>query len=101
VSLSVALEWRTAIFILDSGIQVAAGAGVLVAVRLFAKGRGFAPLSAGQNVSTFLVHGLFLQRKKKSGLFAEVRRFQRVRGEGGGKVVIDKGLGAQSCKQKT
>jgi hypothetical protein len=30
-----------------------------------------------------------------------VKVFIAVRGEGGGKVVIDKGLGAQSCKQKT
>jgi hypothetical protein len=59
------LEWRTAIFILDSGIQLAAGAGVVVAVRLFAKCRGFAPLSTRQDVSTFVVHGYISPKKEK------------------------------------
>jgi hypothetical protein len=40
------------------------------------------------------------RKRKKSGLFAEVRRFHGVTEVGAGKVVKKKGLDAQSCKQR-
>jgi hypothetical protein len=69
----------------------------------FAGGPAFAGSNAGPctvwRISTFFRR--VFRKRKKSGLFAEVRRFHGVTDGGVGKVVKKKGLDAQSCKQRT